>query len=38
MGLKGIENIFDGNTVIFSTKPNLTGLTKSFSLKMRNQR
>ena len=38
MGLKGVEGVFDGKTEMFGSKPNLKGLTKSVSLKMRNQR
>jgi len=38
MVLKGIESIFDGKTSIAGMTPNLKGLTKSVSLKMRNQK
>ncbi len=38
MVLKGIESIFDGKTSIAGMSPNLKGLTKSVSLKMRNQK
>jgi hypothetical protein len=36
MILKGVEGIFNGQTSIAGMKPNLKGLTKSVSLKMRN--
>ncbi len=38
MVLKGIESVFDGKTSIAGMSPNLKGLTKSVSLKMRNQK
>lgn len=34
--LKGVESLFDGTTKIAGMAPNLKGLTKSVSLKMRN--
>ena len=36
MGLKSIESVLDGKTEVLGVKPNLKGLTKSISLKMRN--
>ncbi len=36
MILKGIESVFDGKTSVAGMRPNLKGLTKSVSLKMRN--
>lgn len=38
MLLKGVESVLDGKTEVLGVKPNLKGLTKSVSLKMRNQR
>ena len=38
MVLKGVEGVLDGKTEVLGVKPNLKGLTKSVSLKMRNQR
>ena len=38
LSLKGVENIFDGKTSVAGMTPNLKGLTKSVSLKMRNQK
>jgi hypothetical protein len=38
MSLKGVESIFDGKTSVAGMTPNLKGLTKSVSLKMRNQK
>ena len=36
MVLKGVESVFDGKTSVAGMRPNLKGLTKSVSLKMRN--
>ncbi len=38
MILKGIESVFNGERSIAGMRPNLKGLTKSVSLKMRNQK
>jgi hypothetical protein len=38
MVLKGVEGVLDGKTEVLGVKPNLKGLTKSVSIKMRNQR
>ena len=38
MGLKGVENIFDGKTDILGVKPNLKGLSKSISLRLKNSK
>jgi len=35
MLLKGVESVFDGKTNVFGVSPNLKGLGKSVSLKMR---
>ncbi len=36
MLLKGVEGVLDGKTEVLGVKPNLKGLTKSVSIKMRN--
>jgi hypothetical protein len=35
MVLKGVESVFNGQTKVFGVAPNLKGLGKSVSLKMR---
>lgn len=36
--MKGVEGVFDGKTDVAGFKPNLKGLSKSVTLKLRNQK
>mgnify|MGYP006950276520 CR=1 FL=1 len=38
MALKAVENVFDGRTSIGGMSPNLKGLSKSVSLKLKSQK